>query len=124
MTAASLLTILRDRGLTVEADGDALTVRPRDLLTDELRAAIRANKRELLDELPRYRWLVIGASGPAKEVCCLPEMTAAEMQACYPGAHVMALPDVVTEDNGTLLATEIREAVRHEIKQLRGGSNG
>ena len=51
MTAAELLTTLRDHGLTISADGDALIVRPRDLLTDDLRATIRARKPELLAEL-------------------------------------------------------------------------
>jgi hypothetical protein len=91
--ATDLLTKLRYRGLTIEADGDALTVQPRDLLTDELRAEIRAHKRDLLAELPRYRWRIIGAATNVKEVCCLPEMTAAELQACYPGARIRALPD-------------------------------
>jgi hypothetical protein len=42
---------------------------------------------------PRYRWRVIEASGKSKEVCCLPEMTADEIRACYPGACLMPLPD-------------------------------
>ena len=92
MTAAELLTTLRLRGLTLAADGDALIVRPRDRLTDELRAAIRAHKRDLLAELPRYRWLIV-EGGSAREVCCLPELTATEMAACYPGARLVSLPD-------------------------------
>ncbi len=50
MTSAELLTRLRSRGLSVAADGNALIVRPRDLLTDELRAAIRAHKPAILAE--------------------------------------------------------------------------
>src|SRR5215470_12904392 len=97
MTAADLLTSLRGRGLTLTADGDALVVRPRDLLTDELRAAIRAHKRDLLAELPRYRWLVEESTG-AREVCCLPEMTAAEMAGAYPKAtRLLPLPDSAAE---------------------------
>lgn len=56
-----LLTTLRGRGLIVATDGDALIVRPRDLLTDELWVEIRAPKCDLLSELPRHRWRVIGA---------------------------------------------------------------
>src|SRR5215471_12466031 len=93
MTAADLLTSLRGRGLTLTADGDALVVRPRDLLTDELRAAIRAHKQGLLAELPRYRWLVIEADGKRREVCVLPEMTAVQLAPCYPGARLVPLPD-------------------------------
>ena len=54
-------------------------VRPRDLLTDELRLAIRENKRELLAKLPRYRWLILRAGirgysdiRSERKFCCLP----------------------------------------------------
>jgi len=97
MSAADLLTTLRNRGLTVSADGDALTIRPRELLTDELRAAIRAHKRDLLAELPRYRWLVFEPDRRRREVCCLPEMTADELAPCYPGARLLALPHAAAE---------------------------
>jgi len=92
MTAADLLRTLRKRGLTVAADSDALTVRPRNLLTDDLRAAIRAHKRDLLAELPRYRWLIIEPGG-RREICVLPEMTVAQLAPCYPGARLVPLPD-------------------------------
>jgi hypothetical protein len=97
MTAADLLTALRNRGLTVSADGDALVVQPRELLTDELRAAIRAHKRDLLAELPRYRWLILEADGRSREVCCLPAMPRSELAVCYPGARLSPLPDSATE---------------------------
>jgi hypothetical protein len=93
MTAADLLTTLRKRGLNIAADGDALVVRPRDLLTDELRLAIHAHKRALLAELPRYRWLILEADGRRREVCCLPELDATELARCYPGARFVPLPD-------------------------------
>ncbi len=51
MTAAELLTTLCNRGLTVRADRDSLIVQPRELLTDELRTAIRAQKAAILAEL-------------------------------------------------------------------------
>jgi hypothetical protein len=97
MTAANLLTKLRDAGLRVAADGDALNVGPRELLTDELRAAIRAHKRDLLAELPRYRWLVIEPGGDAREIVCLPEQSARELAPCYPGARLLPLPDATAE---------------------------
>ena len=53
MSATALLMKLRQAGLSVSRDGDQLIVSPRDRLTDELRAAIRGCKRELLDELER-----------------------------------------------------------------------
>jgi hypothetical protein len=102
MNPAKLLAILRDRGLTVTADGDALIVRPRTLLTDALRAAIRAHKCEPRAELPRYRWLILEADGRQREICCLPEMTAAEMAMCYPGQQFMPLPDSAAEAGVTL----------------------
>jgi hypothetical protein len=97
MNAPNLLTKLRGAGLQVAANGDALIIRPRDLLTDELRAEIRAHKRGLLAELPRYRWRIIDPVAGDKEVCCLPEMTEAEMRRCYPSARLFALPDAVAD---------------------------
>jgi hypothetical protein len=97
MTASDLLTTLRRHGLVVAADGDVLTVRPRELLTDDLRAAIRAHKRDLLAELPRFRWMLIWPDGKFRGVCCLPEMTAAELATCYRGARILPLPDSAAE---------------------------
>lgn len=97
MTAADLLTTLRSRGLTVVADGDALKVGPRNRLTDELRAAIRAHKPALLAELPRYRWLILEPDGRQQEIFCLPERTRVELGPCYPGARLLALPDSAIE---------------------------
>lgn len=48
MGAPDLLQHLRDSGLQLEADGDLLTVTPRDRLTDEMRQAIREFKPALL----------------------------------------------------------------------------
>jgi hypothetical protein len=51
MGAPDLLEHLRAAGLTITADGDRLTVTPRDLLTEDLRSAIRENKTALLAAL-------------------------------------------------------------------------
>lgn len=48
MGAPDLLQHLRDCGLQLEVDGDMLTVKPRNRLTDELRQAIREFKPALL----------------------------------------------------------------------------
>ena len=48
MSAAALLADLRARGFTLTAAGERLLVAPADRLTDELRAAIRAQQRALL----------------------------------------------------------------------------
>lgn len=51
MGAPDLLQHLRGAGLTITADGDRLTVTPRERLTDDMRESIRANKAALLQEL-------------------------------------------------------------------------
>jgi hypothetical protein len=51
MTGADLLTKLCHAGLAMRADGDALVVRPRESLTDELRTQIREHKPAILAAL-------------------------------------------------------------------------
>lgn len=98
MTATDLLTKLRDAGLRVAADGDALNVGPRELLTDELRAAIRAHKRDLLAELPRYRWWIVAPDGNGHEIFGVEPYSARELAAMYgPGAQFLPLPDTAAE---------------------------
>jgi len=48
MGARDLLDALSDAGLSVAADGDQLVIRPGSKLTDELKAALRDAKPELL----------------------------------------------------------------------------
>jgi len=48
---ARLVHQLSDCGLTVRAEGNALVVEPRNLITDPLRQFIREHKAELLAEL-------------------------------------------------------------------------
>jgi hypothetical protein len=67
------------------------------LLTDELRDAIRAHKRDLLARLPRFRWLILEPDGRRREICTLPEMTAADLMPCYPGARLLPLPDCAAQ---------------------------
>ncbi len=119
MTAADLLTTLRSRGLTVAADGDALTVRPRELLTDELRQAIRAHKRDLLAELPRHRWLVIDVDGNGREVFCIPAFTATEIAQCYPtAARRLPLPDSAAEAAG-IIGQETAKTDRQHARERK-----
>lgn len=47
------LDTLRHAGLTVEAEGDRLLVRPRELINDDLRALIREHKPEIMALLRR-----------------------------------------------------------------------
>jgi hypothetical protein len=53
-------------------------------------------------ELPRYRWLIVERGGRCREVCVLPEMTHAEMAACYPAARFVPLPDSAAEAKWTI----------------------
>ncbi len=53
MNAPALLRELSTRGATVALEGEALRVQPSRVLTDELRAAIRCHKSELLQFLTR-----------------------------------------------------------------------
>lgn len=53
MNAPALLRELSTRGVTVALEGEALRVQPSRVLTDELRAAIRCHKSELLQFLTR-----------------------------------------------------------------------
>jgi hypothetical protein len=48
MNAPQLLETLTARGARLSLDGAALVIKPRDVLTDALRAEIRANKSALL----------------------------------------------------------------------------
>ncbi|KAA0681860.1 hypothetical protein [Roseomonas genomospecies 6] len=48
MVAPTILATIAAAGLTVTADGDRLTVRPKDRITPEVRDLIRARKAELL----------------------------------------------------------------------------
>jgi hypothetical protein len=56
MTAAAVLTRLREAGLTVTADADDLVVRPASRLTPELVSLARAYKPELLVLLAPDSW--------------------------------------------------------------------
>lgn len=53
MDTPTLLRELSTRGATVALEGEALRVQPSRVLTDELRAAIRCHKSELLQFLAR-----------------------------------------------------------------------
>ena len=54
-TTAGLLLDLAQRGLSLEADGGDLVVRPRGKVTDELLAKLRVHKPELLAALAAPR---------------------------------------------------------------------
>lgn len=46
-----MIDFLTQSGLTIETEGGNLVVRPKELITDEVRAFIRTHKVEILAEL-------------------------------------------------------------------------
>ncbi len=81
MNASSLLTELRDGGISVRADGPDLVVRgPRGALTTKLRARLLATKLDLLAAL-RAEEIDARASYTARELACLRAYVAAMARA-------------------------------------------
>ena len=73
MDAVAVISECASRGLTLQPDGDALVVRPSALLDDELRAAIRTNKVEVLTRLREKQCtLLVWAKDIALEGLTLP----------------------------------------------------
>jgi hypothetical protein len=97
MGARYLLQSLAAAGLTVTADGDRLVVSPSCRLTDELRAAIRAWKFDLLAELVRKsqdRELPSAEAPPAPPAASpAPEPPALAPEPASSAAAVQAEPD-------------------------------
>ncbi len=65
MDALQTLDTLQERGATLQIDGEALRVAPSRVLDNDLRAAIRRNKSELLELLALES---ASRSGPARDV--------------------------------------------------------
>lgn len=62
-------------------------------LLDLARSAL-TERTEGTQDRPHYRWLIVDPDGGGRrELCCLPEMTAAELATCYPGARIVPLPE-------------------------------
>src|SRR5690606_40218837 len=55
MTAADLVRAVEERGGTIETNGDALIIRPKRVLTDELQTALKAHKPEVIRSLRERR---------------------------------------------------------------------
>ncbi len=95
MNAPALLRELSTRGATVALEGEALRVQPSRVLTDELRAAIRCHKSELLQFLTRenvsreYSEAAPDVAGDALAAL------AREVEAARVGAHVHPTPRVL-----------------------------
>jgi hypothetical protein len=62
-------------------------------MPDLLDIARRALTDRCAGDAAHYRWRVTVSDGTPFEVCCLPEITAAEMHALYAGARVEPLDD-------------------------------
>ncbi len=65
MGARELLHDLTGAGFSLVADGDKLVIRPASKLTDELRAAVRQAKPELMDLLTERPYRLSRAEGDA-----------------------------------------------------------
>lgn len=127
MASAGPLTMPRCRGMTVTAEDETLVVRPRELLTDELRAAIRANKPTILAELAEaahYRWRVTLRDGSLFEACCLPETTAAEMRELYPGTTLEPWPNEECKPMHAPTRTRDQPGVIHRKRSARHARQG
>jgi hypothetical protein len=97
MASGTVLRTLQERGLAVAADGDALVVGPMELITNDMRAAIRRHKAEILAELMQerasahWRWWIAPPGRPAFEVRFRPDVTADQVRKLYPGAGLRPL---------------------------------
>ena len=94
MGAADLLRHVRAAGFTIDQAGDKLLVTPASMLTDELRAALRASKPEVLALLAR--------SAPADDVLA---DTEDDVAVCQPVAPVQS------DDDGQREAFDERAAI-------------
>ena len=91
--AAALLSRLERTGLSVSVAAEGLRVRPRDLLTDELRAAVKTEREALINLLigAHFRWSVTRPGAWAMEVRFSPEATLERVRTLYPGAYCVPL---------------------------------
>ncbi len=79
MGACDLLQHLLGADLSIAADGDRLTISPRALLNDDLRASIKAHKSDLLASLAKSAEVLTTeaeAAPPNPDRCCWPHSTA------------------------------------------------
>lgn len=95
--AAAVLTRLNAAGIRLEVREGALLATPREALTDDTRALIRANKPALVDMLSRPApaadtarrlWLVTHLDGRRVSHSFCPPATLTEVRGWYPGAVV------------------------------------
>ncbi len=107
MEAQEILATLQQRGATVRALQDGrLEVAPRRVLDDELRAAIRSHKRELLTELTQ----------------CGDSAEAAELESGVPAAFLVGSPRYgevwVATDAGVAAAIRVEEQHRERPRPV------
>ena len=107
MEAQEILATLQQRGATVRALQDGrLEVAPRRVLDDELRAAIRSHKRELLAELPQ----------------CGDSSEAAALESGVPAAFLVDSPRYggvwVATDSGVAAAIRVEEQHRDQPRPV------
>jgi len=89
VTASALLEDLRQRGVTVSADGSQLRARPRQTITDDDITAMREHKAEILTLLAVPPVLVVDPDVPAV-TCC-------NWDGCYEPVRLVQLHDGTEE---------------------------
>ena len=115
MGAPDLLHALRGQGFKLWVDGDLLRVAPKERITDETRALIRAHKAELMaalaDPLP----------DPAAEAR---RQKVLDMLADHPEARYAVLSDMRADPGAVLLTMAIRGLWTFELRIPREKYDG
>jgi hypothetical protein len=98
MKVDEVIYLMRLLGLTLEVNDGRLDVSPVDLVDDDVDWLLRTHKAgiiaELLDDGPRWAWLVRMPDGRTVETYHFPDATAAEVMLKYPAAlSIMPLPE-------------------------------
>jgi hypothetical protein len=119
MNAPQLLETLTARGARLLLDGAALVVKPRDVLTDELRAEIRANKSALLVLLQHGdRFAESSAPAPDAPAAQPPTGSASPFRAVAP---FLLLPATVETAPGAVKIAATLQSFGRTLAAARGG---
>ena len=110
MNALDLLDRIAAAGLDIEPDGDRLIVGPRELLTNEFREAVRANRDALLELLraKHWHWQVSLPDRAPFRVWVAPGADRAWMANVYPNALIQPLVRDTTAATATTGEVEAR----------------
>jgi hypothetical protein len=119
MSARALLQRVIGRGIAITSSKGQLEVRPRALLTDELRGEIRSAKAGLIQFVRPHRcWRVTKADEIAFELVCVPAASRAELELLY-GEQVILEP--LPEDAASAPSPNEREELEGLVGAHYGG---